>query len=275
MNQPQLRHRFLSPKITSTFVLFLVFLTGRACFAQTEEPTPKHRKFDPSTDISIGAEGDSTSTRMPTSTHVYALTGTAFTQTTQSAAPSAGVFTSFHQSFTPWLGYNVHFGFTRFTEHYSNAEQFVPNSTTKLPPESSFVRGNLRTNMYDLTISSVMEGPRTKHFTTFTEVGGGGLFFSPLSKGLGARQQTRPALVFGVGANFKLSPHLDLRAEYRGLLYKSPDFNMQDITPGVSSTNQFPMTRLFTVTSTPEVSLVYHFGHRGQVKAPTKQPSSE
>ncbi|MGA9672151.1 MAG: hypothetical protein WBQ94_23260 [Terracidiphilus sp.] len=270
MTQPQLRHSLFSPKIASAIAFILMFFAGQASFAQTEEQTPKPHKFNPSTDVSIGVEGDLTATRMPTSTH--SLSGTSFTQVTQSAAPAAGAFASFHQSFTPWLGYNIHFGFTRFTEHYSNAEEFVTTSTTTVPTGSSFIRGNVRTNMYDLTVSSVIEGPRTKRFSTFTEVGGGGLFFSPLSTSTGARQQTRPALVFGVGANFKIRPRLDLRAEYRGLLYKSPDFNLPDITPGVTGTNQFPMTRLFTVTSTPEVSLVYHFGRTNPNKAPQKKP---
>ena len=272
MNQPQLRHRRPLLKIASTFTFILVFFVAHSSFAQTDEQTPKHRKFEPSTDLSIGIEGDSTATRMPTFTHVYSLTGTGITQVTQGAGPAGGVFGSFHQSFTPWLGYNVHFGYTRFTEHYSNAQESIVTPTTTVPSASSFVRGNLRTNMYDLTVSSVIEGPRTKRFSTFTEVGGGGLFFTPLSTETGATRQTRPALVFGVGANFKLSPKLDMRAEYRGLLYKSPDFNILDITPGITGTNQFPMTRLFTVTSTQEVSLVYHFGRTRPNKAPVSRP---
>jgi opacity protein-like surface antigen len=258
--------------IASTFTFVLVVLAAHASFAQNDEQTQKHRKFEPSTDVSIGTEADLTATRMPTFTHVYSLSGTGITQVMQSAAPSAGVFGSFHQSFTPWLGYNVHFGFTRFTEHYSNAQESILTPTTTVPASSSFIRGNLRTNMYDLTVSSAIEGPRTKRISTFTEVGGGGLFFTPLSTETGASRQTRPALVFGVGANFKLSPKLDLRAEYRGLFYKSPDFNLTDITPGVTGTNQFPMTRLFTVTSTPEVSLVYHFGRTKPAKAPVSRP---
>jgi len=262
----------LCPFAISAFILFLVFIsTNRTAGAQAADPAPKPSKFTPSIDVSIGTEADLTAARMPTFTKVYTPPGTGITQVTQSAAPSAGVFGSFHQSFTPWLGYNIHFGYTRFTDHYSNAQEYLTTSTTTFPSSSSFIRGNIRTNMYDLTISSVIEGPRTKRFSTFTEVGGGGLFFTPLSVDTGARQQTRPALVFGAGANFKLAPKLDLRAEYRGLLYKSPDFNLTDITPGITGTNQFPMTRLFTVTSTPEVSLVYHFGRTGNVKRPAKQ----
>ena len=272
MTQPQLRHRTFLLSIASTFAFTVALFATHASFAQSDEQTQKHRKFEPTTDVSIGTEADLTATRTPTFTHAYSLSGTSVTQVTQGASPSAGVFGSFHQQFTPWIGYNVHFGFTNFTEHYSNGEQFIPNSTTTLPGGSSFVQGNLRTNMYDLTVSSVIEGPRTKRFSTFTEVGGGGLIFRPLSTGLGASQQTRPALVFGLGANFKLGPKLDLRAEYRGLLYKSPDFNILDITPGITGTNQFPMTRMFTVTSTPEVSLVYHFGRTTPRKAAMARP---
>jgi hypothetical protein len=75
-------------------------------------------------------------------------------------------------------------------------------------------------------------------------------------------------MIFGAGANFKLTDHLDLRAEYRGFFYKSPDFGLLDITPGITATNQFPMTRLFTVTSSPAVSLVYHFHRTAPVKVP-------
>ena len=229
---------------------------------------PQHGIFTPGIDLSLGAFGQFTETRMPMTTTVYPQTGTGYTQVTQGAALSGGVLATIHQSFSPWLGYNVNFGYTRFTEHYSNAEQFVPNATSGPPASSSFVKGDMRTGMYEVTVAPVIEGPRTRRFSTFAQFGGGGLFFEPGSNAkLGASQQTRPAMVFGVGANFKLSEHLDMRAEYRGLFYKSPDFNVGDITPGVTPPNSFPMTRLFTVTSTPAVSLVYHFGPTKTAKA--------
>jgi opacity protein-like surface antigen len=237
-------------------------------FAQTTDqaaPTaadrPQQKKsFIPEMDVSVGTYGQFTATRAPVFTTVYPLTGTATTQVTQSASPSVGVFGTLHQSFTRWLGYNVNFGYTRFSENYSNGQAFIPNSTSTLPSTSSFIRGSVKTNMMDLTVAGVVEGPRTRRFSTFAQFGGGGLFFEPIDSKIGATQQTRPAMVFGTGANFKLTDRLALRAEYRGLFYKSPDFNVTDITPGITPTNQFPMTRLFTMTSTPAVSLVYRFG---------------
>ena len=263
----------LSPRVSLFAVLpflacFLAFFGIGTAFAQTSDqsaPTatgqPQQKKsFIPEMDVSVGTYGQFTATRAPVFTKVYPLTGTATTQVTQSASPSVGVFGTLHQSFTRWLGYNVNFGYTRFSENYSNGQSFVPNSTSTVPASSSFIRGSVKPDMMELTVAAVIEGPRTRRFSTFAQFGGGGLFFDPLSSKTGAKQQTRPAMLFGVGANFKLTEHLDLRAEYRGLFYKSPDFNLPDIYPGISPTSQFPMTRLFTVTNTPAVSLVYRFG---------------
>ncbi len=211
-------------------------------------------------DVSVGTAGQFTATRAPVFTTVYPLSGSSTTQVTQGASPSVGAFGTLHQSFSRWLGYNVNFGYTRFSENYSNGQSVVPTSTSSSATTSSLIRGSVRTNMMDLTVAGVIEGPRTQRFSTFAQVGGGGLFFEPIDSNIGAKQQTRPAMVFGTGANFKLTDRLSLRAEYRGLFYKSPDFNVTDITPGMTPTNQFPMTRLFTMTSTPAVSLVYRFG---------------
>lgn len=253
-------------------MLCILPVTGvRTVAAQTADQVPRPKKFAPEMDISLGLYGQQTVTRMPTTATMYSATGTRYTQVTQGTAPSAGLLATFHQSFTPWLGYNVNFGFTRLTEHYSNAYEGISTSST-VPAGSGFIRGAVRANMYEVTVASVIQGPCTRRLSTFAQFGGGGLFFTPLSSGLGATRETRPAMLFGAGANYKLTPRLDLRAEYRGLFYKSPDFGIPDIYPGITSPDQFPMTRLFTVTSTPTVSLVYRFGRAGSQKTSAKKP---
>jgi opacity protein-like surface antigen len=241
---------------------FLAVLGNRSGLAQTEDQTPHAKKFTPETDVSFGAYGQLTETRMPTTTYIEPA-GVLTMQFSQSTSPSPGVFGTFHQSFKPWLGYNVNFGYTRFSENYSYGETFVSTVTPPVSSLSSFAQGSLRTNMYDLTIAYVFEGPRNKRFSTFGQFGGGGLFFLPPANAVSApystvtaKNQTRPAMVFGVGMNYKLTNHLALRAEYRGFFYKSPDFNLPPYGGGES----LPMTRLFTVTSEPAVSLVYRFG---------------
>jgi len=54
--------------------------------------------------------------------------------------------------------------------------------------------------------------------------------------------------------NYRFYNHFGVRAEYRGLFYKSLDL-AADLYPA-------PVTRLFTVTSQPVIGLTYIFGSR-------------
>lgn len=177
-------------------------------------------------------------------------------QTTQGTSPSAGVLGTFHQSLRPWLGYNVNLGYSRFSENYSHGFAYIPNSNQPPPlsnPNYSFAQGSIGTNMYELTVAYAVQGPKTKRFNTSAQVGGGGLFFLPTHDPSPYAEQVRATMVFGVGMNYKLSEHFALRAEYRGLFYKNPDFKNSD-TP-------IPISKLFTVTNEPTLSVVYTFGH--------------
>jgi len=234
--------------------LFLTVFATQTAFAQTSDQPQQQKTFNPETDVSIGTYGQITYTRTPT-TSLTSINGTLTTQQTQGTSDSEGVLGSFHQQFRPWLGYDVNFGYSKFTEDYSHGQQFVPTATSPFPASSSFTHGSIRSNMYDLTIGYVVEQRRKQRVSTFEQLGGGGLFFLPTQKNLSAKDQTRPAMLFGVGMNCKLTNHLDFRAEYRGFFYKSPDFTL----PPYDGSN-FPMARLFTVTNAPAVSLVYRFG---------------
>jgi opacity protein-like surface antigen len=240
----------------SCFVIITAFAVGLlgvpSAIGQTVSQKPSQKTFTGGVDVSLGVFGQLTDTRTAITLDQIQI-ATSTTQRTQGTSPSAGVLGTLHQSFRPWLGYNVNLGYTRFSENYSYGSALVPsNNSTVVRPVSSFSQGTIGTNMYELTIAYVVEGPRNKRFSTFGQFGGGGLFFLPTQSNSPASQQTRPTMVFGVGMNYKLTNHLDVRAEYRGLFYKGPDF--------AYSLSTFPITKLFTVTNTPAVSLVYRFG---------------
>jgi opacity protein-like surface antigen len=218
--------------------------------AQTANSQVAKKKFTPQIDFSLGAFGELTTVRTPIRS-TPGLDGVEIMQTTQGASPSAGVLATGHQSFSPWLGYNVNFGYGRFTENYSFGSAFVSNATTK-PQNSYFSQLSIGTNMYELTIAPVVQGPKTKRFNTFAQFGGGGLWFLPTQAASPYSEQVRAAMVFGAGLNYKLTDHLGVRAEYRGLFYKNPDFAYRS--------GQAPMSKLFTVTSEPTISVVYTFG---------------
>ena len=232
---------------TAISILFIsLLLPAKAAISQTAQHDRKDA-FQPSIDLSLGISGQLTMARTPMTTDVE-LGGDFVTQKTQSSSPSAGVLGTFHQSIRPWLGYNVNLGYTRFTQNYSYTAGFTSKAPVSGLGNANYSRASLGTNMYELTLAYVAEGPRHKRLRTFAQFGGGGLFFLPTDASY-ANQQTRPTMVFGTGLEYKFGNRLGIRAEYRGLFYKGPDF-----AAGVST-----IQRLFTVTNAPSISLVYRF----------------
>ncbi|HLQ77399.1 MAG TPA: outer membrane beta-barrel protein [Terriglobia bacterium] len=74
-------------------------------------------------------------------------------------------------------------------------------------------------------------------FVPFVFSGTGIALFSPtdFTKGtqIGVQSQKKPAFVYGGGTDFLLAKGVGLRAEYRGLITKSPNFDL----PGLGPTN--------------------------------------
>lgn len=244
-----LNDRSFSPLKYSMIVTLALLLLSRTVVAQSSKPT-KDRNFTPGTDVSLGLMGQTTFARNPTKFTVFPE-WTVVSQQSQAASPSAGALVTFHGAIKPYLGYNVNFSYTRFTQTDSEGSGYVLKQGANPPPAggSSFKAGSLDTHMYELTLAYACYGPRSKRFRTFAQIGGGGLFFEPIDAKF-ASEQTRPAMVFGVGAEYDVSRHFSVRTEYRGLFYKMPDFGID---------NGFPKQRLFSVTNVPAISLVYRF----------------
>jgi len=235
---------------SSTMVNVAILLLGHAIAAQSLHPATSEN-FTPGIDISLGLVGQTTFARNPTDFTV-SPDSTGISQQSQSQSPSAGALVTFHHAVKPYLGYNVNFSHTRFTQTDFEAAEYVP------PAGGSFTTGALDTHMYELTLAYAFYGPRSKRFRSFGQIGGGELFFEPINASL-AHQQRRASMVFGVGGEYDVSPHFSLRAEYRGLLYKMPDFG---------NSSGLLEHKLFTVTNMPAISLVYRLN-----SAPTAQTS--
>jgi hypothetical protein len=85
----------------------------------------------------------------------------------------------------------------------------------------------------EFTADYVFRPPAIWKFAPFVFAGGGGLRFSPgntyintFPAALNVAQQTSLAFLYGGGADYPLWRMLALRFEYRGLLYKEPDFDV-------------------------------------------------
>src|SRR5271169_1265023 len=87
-------------------------------------------------------------------------------------------------------------------------------------------------------------------FSPYALAGGGRLIFHPTGNGVvpGAGTQAKGAFLYGAGADYVLTRHFSLRAEYRGFLNKDPDFGLQSLKTGS-----------WTHTAQPSAGFVYRF----------------
>ncbi|MBS1813997.1 MAG: outer membrane beta-barrel protein [Acidobacteria bacterium] len=193
-------------------------------------------------DISIGVAGQLTTTR------------TVKQQYIQGATPSVSLLATFHHQIRPFVGYNVNFGYTRATENYQH-QNGITNSSTGVTT-GDYARGSIPNNLYEISSAYVWKRPQlTTRFQPFVQAGGGVLIFSPTEAPFKGHASYRAAFLFGAGVDYRLSNHLGMRLEYRGLTYKYPDFG------AVIST--VPVSKAMTVLSLPSISFTYRFGKRG------------
>ncbi len=186
------------------------------------------------TSLSVGSMAQLTATR---------IQDTSTSLTTESFAPSAGVFATFRQSFKPWLGYSVNLGYTHPTYRYTVSAPASSASTTS--------KAFLTAHMYEISVSYIAQKHLTKQFALFGEAGGGTVAFAAKNNGgyLPNRSNAfRPEGIAGFGLNYRLMHGLGLRAQYRGLFIRYPYPN-----DGLSP-------RLKTIISEPTLSLTYTFG---------------
>ena len=148
----------------------------------------------------------------------------------QRATDSGGVLASYRYFFNNNHGVEVNYGHSLNTQSYGLA-------TGPL---------GVNTHSNEVTAAYVFRYP-LKKVTPFVEAGVGGLVFNP-KDAPGASTQARAAFVYGGGADLKLTQRIFLRAEYRGLVYNSPTFDLA------------PLSGLDRVTHRAEPSI--GFGYR-------------
>jgi outer membrane immunogenic protein len=97
-----------------------------------------------------------------------------------------------------------------------------------------------------------------KNFNPFIEAGPTGLIFLPIVnsglKDIDAKQQTQVGGMYGAGIAYEVSPSFDIRAEYRGLVTKVPNFDQSNSISGYD----FTTNRWFNIFA-PTVGVAYHF----------------
>jgi len=144
--------------------------------------------------------------------------------TTLKPTTSGDIFVTFRYHFNHLHGIDVNFG------HTSNSQVFT------VPPDTYRVN----TGITEFSAAYVFSPFHAKRIDPFL-FGGGGLlrfavgnqYIDNFRTSFGASSQTALAVLYGGGADYRLWRSLALRVQYRGLIYKTPDFNLQNLFTGV------------------------------------------
>ena len=147
------------------------------------------------------------------------------------ATDSGGVLGSYRYFFSRLQGIEANYGYSLNTQSYNS-----PNGFT-----------GVRSYSHEVSAAYVFRVPM-HNFTPFVLAGAGGLIFDPTNF-TGANTQGRAAAIYGAGADYNFSHHYFLRAEYRGLFYDSPTYQLT----GLNGADRF------THRAEPSVGFGYRF----------------
>ena len=134
--------------------------------------------------------------------------------TAYSTTNSGGILGTYRYHLNHWISLEGAYGYSVDTQKYSLSS-------------SAF---RIQSGIHDFTGSLVMNLPSRNHsrLNPYLLLGGGGLRFAPTNNQVNtvseAQGQTKGTFVYGVGVNYAIYKELSLRAEYRGLVYSTPDF---------------------------------------------------
>jgi opacity protein-like surface antigen len=156
----------------------------------------------------------------------------------QAVTNSGGVLASFRYRVRDHSTLELNYGYTRDSQIYSST--------------SAFTFQEQQANVHELTAAYVYQLHGRKKLNPFVLGGGGLLMFHPLTASthslLDPDTDNQGTFLYGLGANYRLNDRLGLRFQFRGLIYKAPDF-------GVSTAS----TGSWTHTGEPSIGLTLRF----------------
>jgi outer membrane immunogenic protein len=164
--------------------------------------------------------------------------GTTGNGTSYSATESGGFLGTYRYHLNHWISVEGAYGYTANTQKYSLSS-------------GAF---RIQSGIHDFTGSLIVNLPSHHHsrINPYLLVGGGALRFAPTTNQFNtlsnAQAQTKGAFVYGAGLNYGIYRGLSLRAEYRGFVYRTPDFGFGALA-----------TSSVTHTAVPTVGLSFRF----------------
>jgi hypothetical protein len=145
---------------------------------------------------------------------------------------SVGGQATFRHVYSPLLGYEAGYGYTRFTDRYSSYPFGIQHNT------------------HEFEGSYLLTAPAFLVVKPFALAGVSALLYAPsLNGGQDVSAQARVAFTFGGGADIPLlTSHFGLRVQYRALLHQTPNYDDVRFTTGT-----------WRISSEPAVGAYWHF----------------
>jgi outer membrane immunogenic protein len=131
----------------------------------------------------------------------------------QEATRSGGFLAGYSYQFHRWAGIEGNYGYTRNTQKFTDA----------------LGETGIQSDIHQITGAFVLHVPvETPIVKPYALAGAGALVFNPTDNAgiAAADRQSRAAFQYGGGLNFDVARNFGIRAEYRGFVYKTPDFKI-------------------------------------------------
>lgn len=143
----------------------------------------------------------------------------------QRGSDTGGFLVGYRYHFNRWLAAETVYGYDRNTQQF-----FAPTSV-----------GRIQSNIHQATGGLVVNlpAPRNLRISPYVLAEGGALVFDPTNNRFasvaGAQRQATGLFVYGGGADFPIVRHVSFRAEYRGLVYSTPDFGLRNLNTNTTT----------------------------------------
>jgi opacity protein-like surface antigen len=157
----------------------------------------------------------------------------------QSPANSAGALIELRHIANPILGFEATYSWNRDDQSYRSASDTnvcaVGCTRVSVPANANEVTADWTPSLH------------IANLRPFGVLGIGAMFNEPAG-GTDTQSQTKAVYVYGAGLDWGILPHIGLRFQYRGNLYKSPDL-----------TRLYGSTNAFTHTAEPMLGAYFRF----------------
>jgi outer membrane immunogenic protein len=151
------------------------------------------------------------------------------------ATVGLGTLISYRYLLTPRSGLELNYQYSQEVQHFTN-----PTNNNTIHDRFQEISGAY---VYSFNF---------RNWNPFLEAGVGGYIYSPIDDSkstiVQVSRNTNVGALYGAGFAYEISPSFDIRAEYRGIIIKTPTFGVTNFSTG----------RYYNL-SEPVIGIAYHF----------------